>query len=191
MRTAFFATTMAALLLSACGGPQTSQANNVQANIGNEASPPATANASAVSNGMAMLTAPVAKDQAAKVMHERHEGMETIGKTTKALKRQLDSSTPDVAAVRAGAAQIADLSHKASNWFPAGSGPDIGKTGAKPEIWQSPEDFAAKLHHFQEAAKAFNVAAMSGDMNATKAKFGELGQSCKACHDRYRKEMKH
>jgi cytochrome c556 len=24
-----------------------------------------------------------------------------------------------------------------------------------------------------------------------KAKFGELGQSCKACHDKYRKEMHH
>jgi cytochrome c556 len=117
--------------------------------------------------------------------------MEKIGKTTKALKRELDGSSPDVASVRAGAAQIADLSRQASGWFHAGTGPDLGKTGAKPEIWQNQQDFAAKLHTFQDAAKAFNTAAMSGDVGVIKTKFGELGQACKACHDKYRSEMKH
>ena len=190
MRVAAVAICSAFVLLTACGGPETSQANNAQANIGNEASPPATANGSAI-NGMAMLAAPLPKDQAAKVMHERHEGMETIGKTSKAIKRTLDGSSPDLAAVRAGAAQIADLSRKASNWFPAGTGPDVGKTGAKPDIWQNPQDFAGKLHNFQTAAAAFNQSAMSGDVNAIKTKFGELGQACKACHDKYRSEMHH
>jgi cytochrome c556 len=32
---------------------------------------------------------------------------------------------------------------------------------------------------------------MSGDVNLIKAKFGELGQACKACHDKYRSEMHH
>lgn len=193
MRLTFLAATTAGVALAACGGPQSSQANNAQANIGNEAHSASTANGSAVApgNAMAMLAAAPTKDQALKIMHERHEGMETIGKTSKAIKRALDADTPDVAAVRAGAAQIADLSRKASGWFAAGTGPDLGKTGAKPEIWQNPEDFTAKLHNFQDAAKAFNAAAMSGDVGATKAKFGELGQACKACHDKYRAEMHH
>ena len=41
---------VAAALLSACGGPEMSQANNAQANISNSASPPATANESVVVN---------------------------------------------------------------------------------------------------------------------------------------------
>ena len=187
MRAALFAVT-ASLVLVACGGPQTSQANNVQANMSNTASPPATA---AASPAPAPSFAPVSGDQAKQVMHERHEGMESIGKTTKALKRQLDSASPDMAAVSAGAAQIQDLSGKATGWFHAGTGPDVGKTGAKPEIWQNQQDFAAKLRGFQEAAKAFNAAAMSGDAPSIKTKFGELGQSCKACHDKYRSEMHH
>jgi cytochrome c556 len=172
------------VVLAACGGAEMSQANNAQANIANAAVPTATAAASVV-------TAKVSGAEAARVMHERHEGMETIGKTTKALKRELDSASPNVTSLRAGAAQIADLSRKASGWFPAGTGPDVGKTGAKPEIWQNPEDFAAKLHNFQVAAKAFNTAGMSGDVGAIKARFGELGSTCKACHDKYRKEMHH
>jgi cytochrome c556 len=133
----------------------------------------------------------VSGPEAVKIMHERHEGMETIGKTNKAIKRELESSWPNVTAVHAGAAQIADLSRKASDWFPAGTGPQVGKTGAKPEIWQNPQDFASKLHNFQVAAATFNQAAMSGDVNLIKAKVGELGQACKACHDKYRSEMHH
>jgi cytochrome c556 len=181
----------ACVMLAACGGSQTSQANNAQANISNESRDTNAAAASVTTNETAMLTGPVSGQQALTIMHERHEGMETIGKSAKAIKRELDSASPDMAAVSAGAAQIADLSRKANGWFPAGTGPDIGKTGAKPEIWQNQQDFAAKLHHFQDAAKAFNVAAMSGEVGAIKGKFGELGQSCKACHDKYRKEMHH
>jgi len=184
MRIAMFAAAGTFVLLCACGGPQTSQANNAQANISNESR--------ATSNGMVMLAAQsVAGQQARAIMHERHEGMETIGKTNKAIKRELDSASPNMTALRAGAAQIADLSRKASGWFPAGTGPDVGKTGAKPEIWQDPKDFASKLHNFQTAAAAFNQAAMSGDVSLIKAKWGELGQACKACHDKYRSEMHH
>jgi cytochrome c556 len=174
------------VLLAACGGPQTSQANNSQANISNDSRP---ADNAVASNMQAHVSAGDAKS----VMHERHEGMETIGKTTKALTREFKSGSPNEMVVRAGAAQIADLSRKASGWFPAGTGPEIGKTGAKPDIWlpQNQADFAAKLRNFQAAAKAFNVAAMSGDMNATKAKFADLGDACKACHDKYRTDMHH
>ena len=128
---------------------------------------------------------------AARVMHERHEGMETIGKNFKALHREFDSASPFAPAVRTGAVQIADLSKKASGWFPAGTGPEAGKTGAKPEIWQNPQDFAAKLSAFQKASLAFQTAAAGNDMTAAKARFADLGGSCKACHDKYRAEMHH
>ena len=69
-----FATSVIAVpfvLLAACGGPQTSQANNAEANISNSTSPPATANASNVSNAMVMLAAKtLLKDQALAIMHD-------------------------------------------------------------------------------------------------------------------------
>jgi cytochrome c556 len=114
-----------------------------------------------------------------------------MGKAAKAIGRELKSSTPNLETIRASAKTITDFAPHVASLFPPGTGPDIGKTGAKPEIWQNQQDFAAKLHAFQEAAKAFNVAAMSGEVDPIKAKFGELGQSCKACHDKYRKEMHH
>lgn len=184
----------AGLSLAACGGPQTSQTNNAQANISNDARPQATAATSAVtgaSSSASVPMSPVAGDQAKALMHERHEGMESIGKASKAIHDQLAASSPDLGAVRSGAARIADLSQKASGWFHAGTGPDVGKTGARPEIWQNPQDFSTKLANFQAAAKAFQEAANGNDIAAIKAKLGTLGQACKACHDKYRSKMEH
>jgi cytochrome c556 len=181
-----FVVTAACVALSACGGPETSQANNVQANISNESR---TDQNAAASN----LQARLSLGDAARIMHARHEGMETIGKTGKVINRQLTGSSPNLAAVHAGAAQIADLSRQASGWFPAGTGPEVGKTGAKPEIWQPQNraDFAAKLHNFQVAAAAFNAAAASTDLSLINARFHSLEGTCKACHDKYRTEMHH
>jgi len=141
---------------------------------------------------LASLTAaPLDKATALKIMHERHEGMEQVGKTNKLLKRALDATAPDIAGARTAAATMNGLAHKAGGWFPAGTGPELGKTGAKPEIWQQPKDFAAKLKAFQLAAASLNKAAQGGNAAATTAAYGELGKTCKACHDTYRKDMHH
>ena len=188
MRIAFIAATASLALLAGCGGPETSQANNVQANIGNAAAPPATA----VATTAAMPTAaPATKDEALKTMHERHEGMEGLGKATKAIGRELKAASPNLETIRSSAKTITDFAPKVASLFPPGTGPDVGKTGAKPALWENPQDFTAKAGDFQKAAKAFGGAAQGSDVNAIKARFADLGKSCKACHDKYRAEMKH
>ena len=147
--------------------------------------------ASAAMLAAAGVAAKVSGPQAAQVMHERHEGMENIGNAFKTLHREFDSSAAFVPTIRTSAGQIATLSRKASAWFPIGTGPESGKTGAKPEIWQNPQDFAAKLSAFQKAAQALDAAAAGADLNAAKARFADLGGTCKACHDKYRSEMHH
>jgi len=136
--------------------------------------------------GVAIAALP--KNKALAIMHDRHEGMEKIGDTNKLLRREITSSSPFMPAVQSGAATIAGLSVKASGWFPKGTGPELGKTGAKPEIWQNQQDFVSKLRAFQGAAQAFNAAAKAGDMNAIKARYADLNGACKACHDSYRAE---
>src|SRR6185503_1701792 len=143
-------------------------------------------------NGMAMVAAPsVSGPAAVKVMHARHEGMETIGKDFKALHREFDSPTPNLALVRTAAGEITGLSREASGWFPAGTGPEVGKTGAKPAIWQNPKDFADKLSAFQRAAAAFNATTTRDDVGAMKSRYADLANTCMACHDKYRSEMHH
>jgi cytochrome c556 len=180
--------------VAACGGWKSGQANSAQGNISKDSRPPATARASEVtnaSNSMVMLAVPLPKDRALAVMHDRHEGMEAIGNSFKDIHRALTAGSPDLPTVRSNAAKIAQLSQQASGWFPAGTGPDVGKTRAKADIWQNAEDFAAKLRNFQAAARAFNGAASGNDVRAINASFNQLGGACKACHDKYRAEEQH
>ncbi|HLO19773.1 MAG TPA: cytochrome c [Sphingomicrobium sp.] len=144
----------------------------------------------AVCLSVAALAAPLSKDRALVVMKERHDGMHMIADAAKAIHRAI-GDTPDVPTVTANAAKIVQASRAASKWFPAGTGPDVGKTRAKPEIWQNTEDFAAKMRNFQAAARALDAAARKNDVAAMNARFADLDDTCKACHDKYRAEEKH
>jgi cytochrome c556 len=180
MRNALLAAT-AVLLLAGCG----KSADNPAAN----ADTPSGQVLPIRDNAMVLVRAP-SKPQALKLMHDRHENMEQIGKAFKIAGRELKAGAPNLAAVRSSAATIAGFAPRVPSWFPPGTGPDVGKTMAKPEVWQKPADFASKTKAFQGAALAFNAAARAGDMAAINARFGDLGKTCKACHDGYRNEHK-
>jgi len=135
--------------------------------------------------------APVTKEQALALMKQRHEAMEGLGDATKKAHNALEASAPDLAAIRDSAAKVNAVAPKVLSLFPSGTGPDVGKTRAKAEIWQKPEDFALKARDFETAANQYDVAAKSGDMAQIKMTFDALGKSCKACHDLYRAPEKH
>jgi cytochrome c556 len=73
-------------------------------------------------------------------------------------------------------------------------GTDTGKgwrdTNVKPEYFTN----AAKLKEvgmaYNKEANEMAKVASSGDATAVKAQFGNLGKSCKGCHDEFRKEEK-
>ena len=182
MRTALLAAAAAVTLLAGCREAAEGPATN-NAAAGKPVFPVTDDNPAAVTPA---AIPPANNQEALKLMHERHERMEDIGDATKALSREMKADAPNLEAVRTHAATIARLAPQVSRWFPAGTGPDVGKTRAKPEIWQKPEDFAARTRAFQAAAQKFDAAAKGSDVAAIKAGFGELGKTCKACHDPYR-----
>jgi len=177
----FVAVASAFALLAACQQPAqpSQQAAANQAGNANETASATLATAAAK---------PLSKDAALKLMHDRHENMEKIGKAVKAARLAMNASPADLATVRQSAATIAGFAPKVPSWFPAGTGPDVGKTMAKPELWQKPREFAAHARDFQKAALAFDAAAKAGDLTRIKASFADLGKSCKACHDPFRNE---
>ena len=112
MRKSVLIAVAAVSLLGACGQPKGQPTNNAVAeNV------PAAAEGS---NELIPMTALASKDETLKVMHERHEGMEQIGKSSKVIRRSLESASPDVAQIQKAAATIADLASKSNGWFPAG-----------------------------------------------------------------------
>jgi cytochrome c556 len=71
-----------------------------------------------------------------------------------------------------------------------GTDKDIGsvKTRAKPEMFEEKnrEDIGTIARNFISAADNLQKVAASGDETEVASAFGKLGESCKACHDKYR-----
>ena len=66
-------------------------------------------------------------------------------------------------------------------------GSDNGNTNAKPEIWTEKDKFAAAVAKSQEDVVKLAAAGKTGNLDQIKAAAGAVGQSCKACHDTYKK----
>lgn len=73
-----------------------------------------------------------------------------------------------------------------------GTDKDVGsqKTRVKPEMFQPQhQDELKKLAvGFIKEANELQKVAATGDAGAIKAQFGKTGETCKACHDKFRKD---
>jgi cytochrome c556 len=149
------------------------------------------ANTVVASAETANAAAPLSGKQALAVAKQREEHMEALGDATKKASNALKASQPELAPIRDSATKIDELAPKLLSWFPEGTAVGVGKSRAKPEIWQKAEDFALKAHDFEQAAQQFDVASKSGDLSQINATFKAMGKACKACHDLYRGPEKH
>lgn len=174
-----FLLTAAVLSLSACRGGE--EANTV---LNDANTSGAEASATVTNTALAAADTPLEREAALAKMKERHEGYERIGKAMRAAKQGIDKQ--DLNAVRTSADQVASLAPQAIGWFPVGTGPDVGKTGAKAEIWQQRAEFDQGMTRFNEAARLFQAATAGGDFGAIKQAHANLGKTCGACHERFR-----
>jgi cytochrome c556 len=118
----------------------------------------------------------------------RHDHYHELGDSFKVVRDQTRASTPDMAAIKTAAKVVNDAAAEQAKWFPAGSGPEAGKTQALPAIWSKPAEFKAAMKMFSDAAPKLSAAANAGDAAAVKAAFAEVGKACKNCHEQFRAE---
>ena len=90
----------------------------------------------------------------------------------------------DFATIAAEAQKIADWAAVMPDYFPEGSG--TGDTSARPAIWENFEGFTAAAKANHDAALILLAAAEAGDVNAAKSALGEVGGTCKACHQKFK-----
>lgn len=135
-----------------------------------------------------MPTEALSGEAAVAVQKTRHDNFEKMGDAMKALSREAKSDTPDMTVVQPNAGIILSSATALPSWFAPGTGPAAGKTEAKANIWETPDDFKAKAAKLFEVAQSLNDAATSGDAAAFKAAMAPTGAACKACHDTYRAE---
>jgi len=93
----------------------------------------------------------------------------------------------DAKAAQANADLVLTLSRLPWPAFIDGS--DKGDTNAKPEVWSQPDKFKAASAKFQDAVvKLSAAAAKATTANDLKAAFGATADTCKSCHDDFRKK---
>ncbi|MBA4262612.1 MAG: cytochrome C [Comamonadaceae bacterium] len=73
-------------------------------------------------------------------------------------------------------------------WAAFGAGTDKGDTRALPAIWTEQAKFKEGADKMQAEVGKLAAAAKTGNLDAIKTAFGAAGQSCKACHDDFRKD---
>lgn len=66
------------------------------------------------------------------------------------------------------------------------AGTDKGKTAFKSSAFSEKDKFMAKAKTFETETQKLVKAAAGDDFNAIKAQYGEVGKSCKSCHEDYR-----
>jgi len=91
----------------------------------------------------------------------------------------------DKASVEGDAAIVEMMSKLPWHAFPANSATSDSR--AKPEIWKDQDKFKAASEKMQSEIAKLSSTAKAGDLNMIKTTFGAAGQSCKACHDDFRK----
>ena len=126
--------------------------------------------------GMACLPA------SAGVIEDRKANFKANNASMRTIGGALGAS--DFATIAAEVQKIADWAAVMPNYFPEGSG--TGDTSARAAIWENFEGFtvAAKANH--DAALTLLAAAEAGDVNAAKSALGEVGGTCKACHQKFK-----
>ncbi|MBQ9682305.1 MAG: cytochrome c [Neisseriaceae bacterium] len=174
---------LTALALTACGQQQAA-APAEPAPAAQEAAPVEQAAAPAAEQP----AAPAAEQQpATEVDHvkARQDAFKQVGDAMKTIGDVVKGDVAyDAEQFKAVVAQMQDAGAEAFQHF--GEGTQGGN--AKADIWTNMAKFEEGRDKMAAAVAALNEAAQTNDLNAIKPKMGDLGGSCKSCHDAFKEK---
>lgn len=128
----------------------------------------------------------------AAIIDQRQKSLKRLGKNFKGISDAIKTGTADSEDTLQSIKIVSNLAPRLKTWFPEGSGPESGlETEAKAEIWAQPEEFAKAAADFEAAALVLQAAGDAGDADAIKAAFGQVGGTCKGCHDTFKSDDEH
>jgi cytochrome c556 len=106
------------------------------------------------------------------------------------IKSNLEGSFNKDEVARAAAAIAATSNSGMGALYGAGTEKDVAdaKTRVKPEFFQEQDKVKELAVAFNKEANELAKVGANGDMAAIKAQFAKTGETCKACHDKYRRD---
>ena len=133
--------------------------------------------------GAAVAAAP------ADIITARHAAFKDMGKAMKPMREELKGGSPKIEVFKANAPALLAAAAKLEHAFPKGTGPEAGvKTEALPVIWEKNADFTKLMGELQTKARALDAAAKGNDVGKVAAATQSLGETCKSCHQTFKKK---
>ena len=116
----------------------------------------------------------------------RHQGFKRIAQDYRAMGLVVQGKAPyNKDEFSRHAADLKTLSRQPFEHF--ASAATAAGSGSRPAVWSQPAKFAAERDHFFTTVDALDKAAQSADMAAIRREFTAVGQSCKSCHNSFRR----
>lgn len=146
----------------------------------------------AVAGGLASLGAPAHAqfNKPEDAIRYRQAAFVLMGNNMGRINAQLKSGSPNVQVIQQSAALVEVMSKLPYEAFiPGSESGGTPPTRAKPEVFKDGDKIKQLADKMQSEVAKLNTVAKGGDVNAIRAQFGEVGKSCKACHDDYRKDL--
>jgi len=131
-------------------------------------------------------SAPAADPAPDKVVAYRQTLMSSTGRHMKAIGMIVKGEIDRPQDLEGHAAALHAASRDLTTLFPPTTGPDKLKTDAKAEVWTRWTDFETAAKAFETETAALLEAARKKDIDAFKAQFGKVGDSCGGCHEPFK-----
>jgi cytochrome c556 len=129
------------------------------------------------------------QEQAEKVTEVRQAVLEVVGWNTGPMAAMAKKNIPyDADEFAKRADRIAFMLDMLPDAFAPDTRDAVLETEALDVIWDERDDFNRLADEARDKARAAETAARTGDFSVAQAAFLEMGQACKACHDRFREE---
>ncbi len=100
---------------------------------------------------------------------------------------QLKSDKPNLQVIADNAAVLDMVNRLFFAGFTPGSDM-VANSRAKPEIWTDQAKFKQYADRLNTEVASLVAASRGGDVAATKSAFGSVAQTCKGCHDDFRRD---
>ncbi len=123
-------------------------------------------------------------------VNHRQTELRRMGVAMRVIGRFLKGEGANVGDVGASAEVIraiaGELSHEL---FPEGTAIGVGRSTARPEIWQEWDIFRERARALETAATRLIAASATGNVEAVREPIVAVGQACGACHELFRRKL--
>jgi cytochrome c556 len=135
-----------------------------------------------------VLTLPLlAADKPEATIKYRSLVMKAMGAHMNAMSMVVKKQVSDRSRLAVDAEALHGLAGGLPGLFPRGSGPEVARTAAKPDVWQRWAEFNVASRRLEsETARLLQLARGGKDVAAFDAQFEAVNVACNECHQQFR-----